>query len=238
MLLMLKQQQMNILIERNTLLEQLDSKYTVHINSLLQQKYLIAMRIAKRYDELMNKINESICNYVSNTTFVNNNNNNIITEICNKSEETERGEINNVAITSHINNNAIDNKHNKDMNNKCNGKFINHTIERQTNNNNMDDNKNVNVNRYKRINNDNVAEQTTDAVIDNHNKSNDKNIYHNQYECSHCNVKLKTHKLFEIHNRIHIQQNGQSNHMLRQNTERTDLLNAVNVINHFSEKII
>eukprot|EP01084_Bolivina_argentea_P214155 363615_1 len=64
MLFLLQEQQKNLLKERAILLEQLELKYTGYINSLLQQKCLIASTIKKQYDEMTNKINGSILNYI------------------------------------------------------------------------------------------------------------------------------------------------------------------------------
>eukprot|EP01084_Bolivina_argentea_P219847 372741_1 len=74
----LKQQQMNMIKEREMLLKQLDSKYTLYIHSLLQQKTLITTNIRTKYDEIIANINiKSICNHTNNPP-VNSNNTLII----------------------------------------------------------------------------------------------------------------------------------------------------------------
>eukprot|EP01084_Bolivina_argentea_P049435 90921_1 len=59
----LQQQKIHVSQEREKLLQQLESKYMYYIHSLLLQKTLIAANITKKYDKMLNNINNSIYNY-------------------------------------------------------------------------------------------------------------------------------------------------------------------------------
>eukprot|EP01084_Bolivina_argentea_P169365 293613_1 len=62
MLQILKEKHVNTVKERESALQQLESKYAYHIHALLQQKILIAATIRKQYDEMLNTITDSIIN--------------------------------------------------------------------------------------------------------------------------------------------------------------------------------
>eukprot|EP01084_Bolivina_argentea_P205285 350727_1 len=61
MLLILKEQQTNILKEREILIQELEWKYSCYSCLLLKQKILIATTITNQSDEIINRINNSIC---------------------------------------------------------------------------------------------------------------------------------------------------------------------------------
>eukprot|EP01084_Bolivina_argentea_P095021 170844_1 len=71
MLLILKQQQTNLLKDRDILLQQLESKYNTYIHAILQQRVLISRAIIKQYDEMMNKVNDSIYNCINSKPNIN-----------------------------------------------------------------------------------------------------------------------------------------------------------------------
>eukprot|EP01084_Bolivina_argentea_P283019 484612_1 len=60
-----KQQQKNAVKQRNELLNQLELKYKRHIDSLLEQKTMIAKNITNNFDEIISNINDSIFNYLN-----------------------------------------------------------------------------------------------------------------------------------------------------------------------------
>eukprot|EP01084_Bolivina_argentea_P127806 225998_1 len=84
----LKFQRINATNERDKLLRTLDSKYTCYIESLLQQKLVIAAAITIKYDEMINKINDTIYNCLNNSIKLNmnrlRNNMNTVTDMTNK----------------------------------------------------------------------------------------------------------------------------------------------------------
>eukprot|EP01084_Bolivina_argentea_P194265 333284_1 len=65
---LLKQQQTNLIKERELLLSELDSKYTSYIHSLLKQKAFLTSNIMDKYDAIMRHINNSIYNIIENNT--------------------------------------------------------------------------------------------------------------------------------------------------------------------------